>query len=56
MRNIHIHLRSEYGIESVRILQHWERIECKMADFKNHKILSWMPLLRCHTSQYKAYK
>ena len=43
MRNIHTHLRSEYGIESVRILRRWERIECKMADFKNHRRFS----LRC---------
>ena len=43
MRNIHVHIRSEYGLENVRILQHWERIECKMADFKNHRRFS----LRC---------
>ena len=43
MRNIHTHLRSEYGKESVRILQCWERIKCKMADFKNHRRFS----LRC---------
>ena len=43
MRNIHDHLRSEYGIESVRLLRRWERIEGKMADFKNHRRFS----LRC---------
>ena len=43
MRNIHNHLRSEYGIESVRLLCRWERIEGKMADFKNHRQFS----LRC---------
>ena len=43
MRNIHNHLRSEYGIESVRLLCRWERIEGKMADFKNHRRFS----LRC---------
>ena len=40
MRNIHNHLRSEYGIEIVRLLCHWERIEGNMADFKNHRRLS----------------
>ena len=43
MRNIHNHLRSEYGIESVRLLHRWERIEGKMSDFKNHRQFS----LRC---------
>ena len=43
MRNIHTHLRSEYGIESVGILQCWERIKSKMVDFKNHRRFS----LRC---------
>ena len=43
MRNIHNHLRSEYGIESVRLLHRWERIEGKMVDFKNHRWFS----LRC---------
>ena len=43
MRNTHNHLRSEYGIESVRLLCRWERIEGKMVDFKNHRWFS----LRC---------
>ena len=43
MRNIHNQLRSEYGIESVRLLCQWERIEGKMANFKNHRQFS----LRC---------
>ena len=43
MRNIHNQLRSEYGIESVRLLHQWERIEGKMSDFKNHRQFS----LRC---------
>ena len=43
MRNIHNHLRSEYGIEIVRLICRWERIEGKMADFKNHRQFS----LRC---------
>ena len=40
MRNIHNQLRSEYGIESVRLLCQWERIEGKMSDFKNHRQFS----------------
>ena len=32
---IHTHLRSEYGKESVRLLHQWESIEGKMVDFKN---------------------
>ena len=40
MRNIHKHIRSEYGIESVRLLCRWERIEGKMSDFKNHRRFS----------------
>ena len=43
MRNIHTHLRTEYGIESVRLLCQWERIKGKIADFKNHRRFS----LRC---------
>ena len=41
MRNIHNHLRSEYDIEIVRLLHRWERIEGKMADFKNHRWFSF---------------
>ena len=41
MRNIHTHLRTEYGIESVRLLCQWKRIEGKMADFKNHRRFSF---------------
>ena len=43
MRNIHLHIKSEYGVESVKIFWQWERIECKMADFQNHRRFS----LRC---------
>ena len=34
---------SEYGKEKVKILWQWEKIEMKMADFKNHR---WFTL-RC---------
>ena len=43
MRNIQTHLRTEYGIESVRLYKQWERVEGKMVDFKNHRRCS----LRC---------
>ena len=37
------HIKAEYGLENVRLLQQWEKVECKMADFKNHRRF----LLRC---------
>ena len=40
MKNIHTHLRTEYGIESVRLFCRWERIEGKLVDFKNHRRFS----------------
>ena len=43
MRNLHIHIRSEYGIENVKLFQWWENMECKMANFQNHRRFS----LRC---------
>ena len=43
MRNIHLHIKSEYGLENVRLFWQWEKLECKMVDFKNHRRF----LLRC---------
>ena len=43
MRNLHFHLNKEFGEESVFLLQQWEKIENKMADFRNHRRFS----LRC---------
>ena len=43
MRNIHAHIIQEYGQESVRIFRQWEKMEMKMADFKNHRRFT----LRC---------
>ena len=43
MRNIHSHLRREYGKENVKIFWQWEKIENKMADFSNLRRFS----LRC---------
>ena len=42
-RNIHTELRTKYGQESLKIYQQWEKFECKMADFLNHRRFS----LRC---------
>ena len=42
-RSIHQYIRQEYGQENVKILRKLERIEKKMADFKNHRRF----LLRC---------
>ena len=41
-RNHLLHLR-EYGIENVKIFRRWEKLECKIATFQNHRIFS----LRC---------
>ena len=43
MRNLHFQLNEEFGEESVFLLQQWEKIEKKMADFRNHRRFS----LRC---------
>ena len=43
MRNLHLHIREEYGIENVRIFLQWEKLEYKMVAFQNHKIFT----LRC---------
>ena len=43
MRNLHLKLRDEYGIENVKIFWQWEKLEYKMVAFQNHRIF----LLRC---------
>ena len=43
MRNLHLHIRTEYDGESKEIFCHLERIQLKMADFQNHKCFT----LRC---------
>ena len=40
MRNLHLHLKEEFGEESVFLLQQWEKNEKKMADFQNHRRFS----------------
>ena len=37
------YITTEYGIENVKLLWQWEKLECKMANFKNHRRFS----LRC---------
>ena len=41
--NIHTELRAKYGQGSLKIYWRWEKFECKMADFLNHRCFS----LRC---------
>ena len=43
MRNLHLQIKQEYGIENVKIFQRWEKLEYKMAAFQNHRIFT----LRC---------
>ena len=43
MRSIHAHIIHEYGQESVKTFRWWEKLEMKMAEFKNHR---WFTL-RC---------
>ena len=37
MRSIHAHIIQEYGQESVKTFRQWEKLEIKMAEFKNHR-------------------
>ena len=37
MRNLHLDLKEEFGEKSVFLLRQWEKIEKKMADFRNHR-------------------
>ena len=37
LRNLQCHLKDEYGVESVRLLQTWEGIVKKMVDDHNHQ-------------------
>ena len=43
MRSLHAKIKSEYGKEGVNNLRWWEKLEMKMADFKNHRRFT----LRC---------
>ena len=37
MRNLHAYIKQEYGWGSIFLLRKWEKLEKKMADFRNHK-------------------
>ena len=41
--NIHAELRAKFGQRSLKIYWQWEKFECKMVDFQNHRHFS----LRC---------
>ena len=43
MRNLHLILLQEYGIEAWCLFREWERLQLRTSDYKNHKIFS----LRC---------
>ena len=43
MRNLHLIILQEFGIEARRLLREWERLQLRSSDYKNHRIFS----LRC---------
>ena len=43
MRNLHLIILQEFGIEARRLLREWERLQLRFSDYKNHRIFS----LRC---------
>ena len=43
MRNLHLILLQEFGIEARRLFREWERLWLRSSDYKNHRIFS----LRC---------
>ena len=43
MRNLHLILLQEYGIEVRRLFREWKRLWVRTSDYKNHRIFS----LRC---------
>ena len=43
MRNLHLIILQEFGIEARRLLREWERLWLRSSDYKNHRIFS----LRC---------
>ena len=36
MRSVHSFMKQEYGQESIFLLQQWEKLEKKMANYRNH--------------------
>ena len=43
MRSLHTYIKQEYGQESIFLLQQWEKLEKKMANFRNH----WRFTIKC---------
>ena len=43
MRNLHLILLQEYGIEAQCLFRDWERLQLRASDYKNHRIFT----LRC---------
>ena len=43
MRNLHLILLQEYGIDARCMFREWERLQLKASDYKNHRIF----ILRC---------
>ena len=43
MRNLHLILLQEYGIEAWHLFREWERLQLRSSDYKNHRIFT----LRC---------
>ena len=43
MRNLHLIILQEFGIEARCLLREWERLRLRSSDYKNHRIFS----LRC---------
>ena len=40
MRNLHLIILQEFGIEARRLLREWERLQLRSSDYKNHRIFS----------------
>ena len=43
MRNLHLIILQEFGIEARRLFREWERLQLRSSDYRNHRIFS----LRC---------
>ena len=43
MRNLHAIIKQEYGQGSIFLVQQWEKLEKKMANFRNH----WRFTIKC---------
>ena len=43
MRNLHLIILQEFGIEARHLFREWERLQLRSSDYKNHRIFS----LRC---------